>query len=96
VRNWHESDEPSLSDHRHMLFQIGNVEITQVTFRDPKRTDWKSYEEDLIVNLHAAQRYIRSVQDAELAVDWLQQSILVSIRLWLLTRLLTGCNNPFS
>jgi hypothetical protein len=75
VRNWHVSDEPSLSDHKHILFQIGNIEITRVTFRDPKRTDWKSYE-DLIVNLEAAQCYVRS--DVEVAVDWLQQSNLPS------------------
>jgi hypothetical protein len=71
VRNWHVSDA-SLSDHRYILFQIGNVEITKVTFHDPKRTDWKSYVEDLTVNLEAAPRYIRSIQDVELAADWLQ------------------------
>jgi hypothetical protein len=51
VRNWHVSDEPSLSDHRYILFQTGNDEITKVTFHDPKRTDWKLYVEDLTVNL---------------------------------------------
>jgi hypothetical protein len=64
-----------LSDHRYILFQIGNVEITRVTFRDPKKTDWRSYE-DLIVNLEAAPHYVCSVQDVELAVEWFQQSIL--------------------
>jgi hypothetical protein len=39
VRNWCVSDEPSLSDHRYILFQIGKTEVTRVTFRDPKRTD---------------------------------------------------------
>jgi hypothetical protein len=41
------SDEPSLSDHRYIPFQIGNIEITKVTFRDTKRTHCKSYVEDL-------------------------------------------------
>jgi hypothetical protein len=32
VRNWHASDEPSLSDHRYILLQIANVEITDRKF----------------------------------------------------------------
>jgi hypothetical protein len=51
VRNWHASDEPSLSDHRCILFQIGSVEITKITYRDPKRTDWESHVEELTVNM---------------------------------------------
>jgi hypothetical protein len=39
MRNRHVSDKPSLSDHRYILFQIGNADITRVTFCDPKRTD---------------------------------------------------------
>jgi hypothetical protein len=78
VRNWHVSDDPPLSDYRYILFQTGNIEITRVTFHDPKRTGWKSYEEDVIVNLEAERHYAHSVQGVELAVDWLQQSILSS------------------
>jgi hypothetical protein len=51
VSNWHVSDEPSLSDHRYVCFQIGDITINQVTFRYPKRTKWKSYENNLKVNL---------------------------------------------
>jgi hypothetical protein len=76
--NLYTSDEPSLSDHRCILFQIGNAEITRITFCDPKGNEWKSYEEDLIVNFKATPCYVCSVQDVELAVDWLQQSILLS------------------
>jgi hypothetical protein len=43
VSNWHVSDEPALSDHGHVCFQIGNIATTRVTFRDPKRTSWESY-----------------------------------------------------
>jgi hypothetical protein len=30
VSNWHVSDEPSLSDHKYICFQIGNISINQV------------------------------------------------------------------
>jgi hypothetical protein len=39
VTNWHVSDEPSLSDHRYICFQIGNITKNHVTFRNPKKTD---------------------------------------------------------
>jgi hypothetical protein len=38
LSNWHVSDDPSLSDHRYICFQIGNIATTRVTFRDSKRT----------------------------------------------------------
>jgi hypothetical protein len=38
VSNWHVSDEPSLSDHRYICFQIDNITTNYVTFRNPKRT----------------------------------------------------------
>jgi hypothetical protein len=40
VSNWHVSDETSLSDHRYICFQIGNILINQVTYRNPRRTNW--------------------------------------------------------
>jgi hypothetical protein len=51
VSNWHVSGEPSVSDHRYIFFQKGNTPITLVTFRDPKRTNWESYKDNLWVNL---------------------------------------------
>jgi hypothetical protein len=51
VSNWHVSDETSLSDHRYICFQIGDISINQVTYRNPRRTNWESYKDDLKVNL---------------------------------------------
>jgi hypothetical protein len=53
VSNWHASDEPSLSDHRYICFQIGSIAITQVTFRDPKRTNWELHKDNLRLNREA-------------------------------------------
>jgi hypothetical protein len=39
VSNWHVSDEPSLSDHRCICFQIGKMSINQVTFSNRRRTN---------------------------------------------------------
>jgi hypothetical protein len=75
VTNWHISDEISLSDHRYIEFQVGDLEVTRLTYRNPKGTNWESYQEDLKVNLGMVPRVIHSVRDVELAVDWLQQAI---------------------
>jgi hypothetical protein len=74
VTNWHVSDEISLSDHRYIVFQVGDLEVTRLTYRNSNRTNW----EDLKVNLGVVPRVIHSVRDVELAVHMLQQAILSS------------------
>jgi hypothetical protein len=76
VTSWHVSDEISLPDHRHIVFQVGDLEITRFTYRNLKRPNWESYQEGLKVNLWVVPRVINSVVDVELAVDILQQDIL--------------------
>jgi hypothetical protein len=50
VSDWHISDEPSLSHHRCICFQIGSTAIIWVAFWDPKRSNWESYKDDLRTN----------------------------------------------
>jgi hypothetical protein len=78
VTNWHISDKISLSDHTHIVFQVGDLEVTRLTYRNPKRTNWESYREDLKVNLGVVPRVIHLVRDVQLAVDLFQQAILLS------------------
>jgi len=47
LTSWHVSDEFCLSDHRYVLFQVGNLEVTRLTICNPKRTYWQSYQKDL-------------------------------------------------
>jgi hypothetical protein len=78
VSDWHVFDETSLSDHRYILFQVSYIEISRITYRNPKRTNWESYQEDLKVNLGAVPRVVHSVRDVELAADLVQHAILSS------------------
>jgi hypothetical protein len=75
---WHVSDEISLSDHRYIVFQVGDLEVTRLTYRIPKKTNLESYREDPKVNLGVVPRVVHSVRDVELAVDLLQQALLLS------------------
>jgi hypothetical protein len=78
VSNWHISDEPSLSDYRYICFQIDNISINQVTFRNPKKTNWESYKDDLKVNLETVSRRTRMITDTDRSVDQLQRAIISS------------------
>jgi hypothetical protein len=51
VTNWHVSNEMSLSDHGYILVQVGDLEVTRLTYHNPKRTKWESYWEDRKANL---------------------------------------------
>jgi hypothetical protein len=63
VTNWHVSDKPSLSDHRYICFQIGSIAKSHVTFRNPRKTDWESYKDNLKGNLEIILRKIRTIRD---------------------------------
>ncbi|PNF13587.1 hypothetical protein B7P43_G18191 [Cryptotermes secundus] len=80
VSNWHISGEPSLSDHRYIqvCFEISNITVDQTTYRNPKRTNWESYKDDLKVNLEIISRNIRTIKDDDRSVDQLQQAIISS------------------
>jgi hypothetical protein len=78
VSNWHVSDETSLSDHRYICFQIGNISINQVIYRNPRRTNWESYKDDLKGNLETLPRNIRTIKDIDGSVDQLQRAIISS------------------
>jgi hypothetical protein len=69
VSNWHVSDEMSLSDHRYICFQLGNISINQVTYRNPRRTNWESYKDDLKGNLETLPRKMRTIKDIDGSVD---------------------------
>jgi hypothetical protein len=78
VSNWHVSDDPSLSDHRYICFHIYDIKVEQCTYRNPKRTNWESYKDDLKVNLGTISRNIRTIKDVDRSVDQLQRAIISS------------------
>jgi hypothetical protein len=78
VSNWHVSDEPSLSNHRKICFEICNITTNYITFRNPKRTKWESCKDDLKVILEIISRKIHTIKYIDLSVDKLQQAIILS------------------
>jgi hypothetical protein len=78
VSNWHVSVEQSLSDHRYISFQIGNITSEQAAFRNPRRTNWESYKDDLRENLEIILRNVRTIKDIDRSVHQLQRAIIFS------------------
>jgi hypothetical protein len=78
VSNWHVSEEPSLSDHRYICFQIGKIAVQRVTFRNPRRTYWESYKDDLKGNLETIPCRVRTIKAIDRSVDQLQRVIVSS------------------
>lgn len=47
VLNWQVSDEPSFSDHSWICFEIRSNDRQCTTFRNPLKTNWQQYKEEL-------------------------------------------------
>jgi hypothetical protein len=55
IDNWEVSLEPSLSDHRHILFTLrGSVPVPLI--RNPRGTNWDCFRMDLRTGLEGAPR----------------------------------------
>jgi hypothetical protein len=78
VTNWHVSDDPFLSDHRYICFQISNITKIYVTYKNPKMTKWESYKDDIKGNLEIISRKIRTMRDTDRSFDKLHRAIVVS------------------
>lgn len=77
IVGWRVSDEQTLADHRYIKFIYGTEKPEPVFYRDPKRTDWGSYKEDLEIRLGNL-RSAANEDDLDAVVDWLQQTIIGS------------------
>lgn len=77
--NWHVSGEPSNSDHRHIRFNI-TTSLQDVTFRNPRETNWEGYKESLNESLQGEITPIREVVELERAVDQVSNAIRVAFQ----------------
>ena len=76
IADWEVSSEPSLSDHRHILFNLrGSVPAPLI--RNPRGTNWGSFRTDLRRGLEGGpQMSMKDEAGLGLAVHWLQRALL--------------------
>jgi hypothetical protein len=74
IQNWEVSLEPSLSDHRHILFTLRGSLVARLS-RNPRGIKWDSYREELQDLLcRGPMEYIRDDAGLGLALQWLQHA----------------------
>ncbi|GJQ85857.1 hypothetical protein Trydic_g15317 [Trypoxylus dichotomus] len=78
VKHWHVSDEPSLSDHRYIRFDIELQQVSKMSYRNPGNCTWDAYRERLIEELERCPRRIKTAVDIELLAERLQSAIITS------------------
>lgn len=52
IKNWHVSDNPSLSDHTHILFECNCTSVTQPSRPNPRKTDWRIFKDKVDLGLN--------------------------------------------
>ncbi|KAI5705593.1 hypothetical protein M8J75_000064 [Diaphorina citri] len=65
IERWHVSDEPSHSDHRYIRFEVSGVDKPDVTYRNPRKTKWRSYRQCLESELRLMRTDIKDTGDIE-------------------------------
>jgi len=78
ITGWEVSREPSLSDHRHILFTVrGSVPVPLI--RNPRVTNWGSFQEGLRDKLERGpEMSMKDEAGLGLAVHWIQQALITA------------------
>ena len=76
IIGWEVSSEPSLSDHRHILFTIrGSIPVCLI--RNSRGTNWDSFKADLRDRLERGPEMNMKNEDGlGLAIHWVQQALI--------------------
>lgn len=78
VAGWRVVNEPSLSDHRQIAFELTNVKPKVVWARNPRRTNWGSFQVDLESRLTSFPKKYGTAEELEACVDHLQSALVSS------------------
>ncbi|XP_067203049.1 uncharacterized protein [Linepithema humile] len=76
VVEWRVSTEPSLSDHRQITFRTAKARGKEIKFRNPRKTKWDSYRENLASSLRGFPKRHGTENELETCVDYLQRSLI--------------------
>ena len=79
IRKWRVSDEPILSDHSQIEFEIEFIEPSgPIWVRNPRRTDWNRYSTELKSTLSEVPRSIKDLNTLEIAAKTFTEAIKLS------------------
>ena len=67
IRSWRVSEEVSMSDHGHIIFELTDLKSERWLWRNPRKKDWTVYEEELAVKVEHLLDKLRMVCEFELS-----------------------------
>jgi len=77
IKNWRVNDEPTLSDHMKIVFEIDiTTEPVEKYIRNPRYTNWEGYTKDLEGALQCFPKNLRDTDALERAATMFSESIL--------------------
>ena len=76
ITNWRVSNTESMSDHRHIRFDILQEKSEDETYRIPESTNWNDYLSELKDNLHNVRKTVMNTKDLEKLGFELKQAVV--------------------
>ena len=82
VKKWKVTDEPFLSDHMQILYELeSHAPSGSTRFRNPRKTKWECHSTDLQAALHGKTMEIKDVDALERAADQYSSAIITTYEL---------------
>ena len=76
IKKWRVDGRPSGSDHQNIHFEFNSNIVCDRNFRDPMRTNWKKFQEELVGLTEMGNKPIRDNYDLEITAESLHKNIL--------------------
>lgn len=81
VARWYVSEEPSFSDHRYVVTELSGSEKEITTSRDPRKTNWNGYREELALRVRQLSAEVKSPLALEHVSNDLQGAIMAAFEM---------------
>jgi len=78
IQNWRVSDEDSMSDHRHIRFEILSQKIERKLYRNPKKTNWTVFNDRLEGRLEQQATDITNTEMLDEVTDRIERAVTKS------------------
>ncbi|KAI5735212.1 hypothetical protein M8J77_015582 [Diaphorina citri] len=76
IKGWKVLKETSMADHQYIYFEIEGRCVEQISYRDPKRTNWDHFRRDLKRKLGPVQTKLADKEDIDATAVKLQDCIM--------------------
>lgn len=75
IEKWHVSEEFSASDHRYIKFELRNRKPTQSFFRNPNKTDWRKFRDNVQKNFTPISENLLNLDDLDRSAHTLSRTL---------------------